>query len=64
MTRIWRICLRVRGRVIRRTSMVKTMMAMPIWLKQITYNTIRVLSMGRMMTSFQSRKAISTARLP
>ena len=29
------------------------MMAMPICEKQITYNTIRVLSIGRMMTSFQ-----------
>ena len=36
-----------------RTRAVKAMMAMPICEKQSTYNTIRVLSIGRMMTSFQ-----------
>jgi hypothetical protein len=40
------------------------MMAMPIWLKKMTYNTIKVLSMGRMITSFQRREIISTSNLP
>lgn len=63
MARIWRICFRVRGRVITRTSTVNAIMAMPMLLKKMTYNTIKVLSMGRMMTSFQRRKIMSTERL-
>jgi hypothetical protein len=63
MARIWRICFRVRGRVITRTSTVKAMMAMPMLLKKMTYNTIKVLSMGRIMTSFQRRMIMSTKRL-
>ena len=56
MRRIWRICFRVKGRVTSRTKTVKAMMASPMLLKQITYNTIRVLSMGRIIVSFQTRK--------
>jgi hypothetical protein len=58
MARIWRICLRVRGRVTSRTNMVKTMMAMPMLLKKITYNTSKVLSIGRIITSFQRSENI------
>ncbi len=53
MPRICRSCLRVRGRVASRTRMVKTIMAMPMLLKKITYNTSKVLSIGRMITSVQ-----------
>ena len=56
MRRIWRICFRVNGRVTSRTNTVKAIMASPMLLKQITYNTIRVLSMGRIITSFHRRK--------
>jgi hypothetical protein len=42
---------------------VKAMMAMPMLLKKMTYNTIKVLSMGRIITSFQRRKIISTGGL-
>ena len=38
-----------------RTITVNTMMATPIWEKQSTYNTSKVLSMGLMITSFQMR---------
>ena len=55
MARICRSWRTVRGIVATRTSAVKAMMAMPICEKQSTYNTSRVLSIGRMMTSFQSR---------
>ncbi len=57
--RIERICFKVRGRVTRRTRMVNRMMAMPIWLKLITYNTTRVLSMGRIISSFQRNTTAS-----
>ena len=60
MFRIWWSCFRVSGRVTSRTRMVKTMMAMPIWLKKTTYNTIKVLSIGRMMISFQRSVIISS----
>jgi hypothetical protein len=63
MARIWRICFRVRGRVSTRTSTVNAMMARPMLLKKITYNTNKVLSMGRIMTSFQRRIIMSTKRL-
>ena len=62
MARIWRTCLRVSGRVARRTRMVNRMMAKPIWLKQMTYNTSKVLSIGRMMNSVQ-RKVIASKGL-
>jgi hypothetical protein len=39
--------------------MVNRMMAMPIWLKLITYNTIKVLSIGLMITSVHSTKKAS-----
>jgi hypothetical protein len=58
MARIWRTCLRVRGRVTSRTNMVKTMMAMPMLLKKTTYNTSKVLSIGRIITSFQRSENI------
>ena len=66
MVRIWRSCFRVRGRVTTRTRTVSRMMAMPIWLKLMTYNTISVLSIGRMIASFQitaraSKKTYSPA---
>ena len=53
MERIWRSCRTVSGIVTTRTSTVKRMMANPIWEKLRTYNTRRVLSIGRMMTSRQ-----------
>ena len=53
MARIWWSCFRVSGRVTNRTRMVNIMMAMPILLKERTYNTIKVLSIGRIMISFQ-----------
>lgn len=53
MARIWWSCFKVSGRVTRRTRTVKIIMAMPIWLKERTYNTIKVLSIGRMINSFQ-----------
>ena len=59
--RIWRIWRTVRGNVTSRTKMVKTMMAMPIWLKLMTYKTIRVFSMGRMIRSVQGLKPACTA---
>lgn len=37
-----------------RTRMVKAMMAKPILLNSSTYNTIKVFSMGRMITSSQT----------
>ena len=46
-----------------RTKMVKRMMAMPIWLKLMTYKTIRVFSMGRMIKSVQGLKAACTTEL-
>ncbi len=52
MARIWWSCFRVSGRVTTRTRIVKIIMAMPILLKERTYNTIKVLSIGRMITSF------------
>lgn len=55
IARIWLICFKVRGNVTSRTSAVKAMMAIPIWLKRTTYNTIRVLSMGRMINSVQKK---------
>ncbi len=66
IARICRTCFRVRGRVTTRTRTVSRIMAMPIWLKLTTYNTIKVLSMGRMIASFQitaraSKKTYSLA---
>ncbi len=63
MTRICLICFRVRGMVIARTRTVNRMIAMPIWLKLITYNTTKVLSMGRMITSFH-RITMNSKALP
>ena len=40
------------------------MIAMPIWLRQITYNTISTFSMGRIITSVQGLKPACTAELP
>ena len=59
MPRICRNCFRVRGSVASRTITVKTTIAMPILLKKITYNTSRVLSIGRMMISVQRVTKIS-----
>ena len=59
MARIWLSCLRVKGSVTTRTSTVNAMIARPMLLKKITYNTIRVLSMGRMIISFQSNEITS-----
>ena len=59
IARIWRSCLRVSGKVATRTKMVNRMMAKPIWLKQITYNTTKVLSSGRMMNSAQRKPMAS-----
>ena len=59
MPRICHSCLRVRGRVASRTRAVKTIMAMPMLLKEITYNTSKVLSIGRMITSVQRVMKIS-----
>ncbi len=46
-----------------RTKMVKRMMAMPIWLKLMTYKTIRMFSMGRMIKSVQGLKPACTMGL-
>lgn len=62
--RIWRTCFKVKGKVISRTKIVNTMMAIPMLLKKTTYNTISVLSMGRMIISFQREKIISKKLLP
>ena len=59
MDRICRICFSVSGMVAPRTIMVNRMMAMPIWLKLITYNTIRVLSMGLIISSVHRTKKTS-----
>lgn len=59
MPRICRSCLRVRGSVASRTIMVKTTMARPMLLKQMTYNTSKMLSIGRMITSVQRVTKIS-----
>ena len=59
MARICLICFNVRGIVTPRTMMVNRMMAIPIWLKLITYNTIKVLSIGLMITSVHSTKKAS-----
>ena len=53
MERIWRNCRTVNGIVTTRTSTVNTMIARPICEKLSTYNTSKVLSMGRMMISLQ-----------
>ena len=39
-------------------------MATPIWLKQTTYNTSSMLSMGRMIISFQRNDNASNETLP
>ena len=49
----------MRGSVTSRTRTVNRMMAMPIWWKLITYNTIRVLSIGRIMISVQMKPKAS-----
>ncbi len=59
MPRICRSCLRVRGSVASRTITVKTTMAMPMFLKKMTYNTSKVLSIGLMITSVQRVNKIS-----
>ena len=64
MAFIWWICFRLRGRVTSRTRAVKAIIAKPIWLKQMTYNTTRVLIMGRMITSFQRSATVSKPTLP
>ena len=53
MERIWRNCRTVNGIVTTRTSTVNTMIARPICEKLSTYNTNKVLSIGRMMISLQ-----------
>ena len=55
--------MRVSGNVARRTRMVNRMMAKPIWLKQMTYNTSKVLSIGRMMNSVHAKLMASTKSL-
>ena len=55
MARICLTCFTVRGSVTSRTSNVKRIMAMPIWAKLMTYNTIKVLSIGRIMNSVQRK---------
>ena len=59
MARICLTCFTVRGRVTSRTSNVNRIMAMPIWLKLMTYNTIKVLSIGRIMNSVQKKSKAS-----
>ena len=59
MPRICRSCLRVRGSVASRTITVKTTMARPMLLKKMTYNTSKMLSIGRMITSVQRVTKIS-----
>ena len=56
--------MRVSGNVARRTRMVNKMMAKPIWLKQMTYNTSKVLSIGRMMNSVQRKLMASKCLYP
>ena len=51
MARICRSCFRVSGSVTRRMRTVSRIMAMPIWLPQTTYSSIKALSVGRMMNS-------------
>ena len=46
-----------------RTKTVKRIMAMPIWLKLMTYKTIRMFSMGRMIKSVQGLKPACTTGL-
>ncbi len=45
------------------TRTVKRMMARPIWLKLMTYKTISVFNMGRMIKSVQGLKAACTTGL-
>ena len=53
MARICRSCLMVSGRVTRRTITVKTMIAMPMLLKQMVYSTTSRFNMGLIMISRQ-----------
>ena len=46
-------CLMVSGRVIKRTRIVKTMIAMPMLLKQMVYSTTSRFNMGLMIISRQ-----------
>ena len=64
MARIWRICFTVRGSVRTRTMMVNRIMAMPIWLKLITYSTSSVLSMGRIMNWVHTQSMASNGPYP
>ena len=61
--RIWRIWRTVSGKVTNLTKTVNRMMATPIWLKLMTYKTIRVFSMGRMIKSVQGLKPACTTGL-
>ena len=53
MARICLSCLMVRGRVSRRTMIVKTMIATPMFLKQMVYSTTSRFNMGRIIISRQ-----------
>ncbi len=59
MARIWRTCFTVRGSVISRTNKVNRMIAIPILLKLMTYNTTRVLSIGRIINWVQTKSKAS-----
>ena len=53
MAFICRLCFTVRGTRAARTTTVKTMIARPKLLKNVPYNSTRLLIIGPMMTAFQ-----------
>ena len=59
MARICLTCRTVRGSVTNRTKRVNRMIAMPILLKLMTYNTTSVFSIGRIITWVQRKSKAS-----
>ena len=56
----WRLCFNVIGIMINRTISVNIRMLMPKLLKNMLYNSTRLLTMGPMMTAFQMSPITST----
>lgn len=60
MAFIWRLCFTVRGTRAARTTIVKPMIAKPKLLKNMLYNSTRLLIIGPMMTALQTSPISST----
>ena len=59
MARICANCFSVKGIVASRIRAVSDMIANPIWLKKMVYNTTSPLSMGRIISSVQRNEMAS-----